>query len=72
MRKRFYNDRNGGLYNTLKEAKGSSPNPYVYRAWVSDEGKIQEKELVYAYSEMVCTIKSADAIIEDRLKQKEL
>lgn len=71
MKKSFYNERSGGLYKTLKEAKESSPNPYVYRAWVSDEGKILDKELVYAYGGMVCTIKRADETIAKRLKQKE-
>lgn len=72
MKKLFYNERSGGLYKTLKGAKESSPNPYVYRAWVSDEGKILDKELVYgALAPMVCTIKRADEIIAERLKQKE-
>lgn len=72
MKKRFYNERSGGLYKTLKEAKGISLNPYVYRVWLSDEGKILDKELVYgALAPMVCTIKRADEIIAERLKQKE-
>lgn len=71
MKKLFYNERSGGLYKTLKGAKGSSPNPYVYRAWVSDDWIILDKEPVYAYGGMVCTIKRADEIIAERLKQKE-
>ena len=71
MKKRFYNERSGGLYKTLKEAKGISLNPYVYRVWLSDEGKILDKEPVYAFGGMVCTIKRADEIIAERLKQKE-
>lgn len=70
MKKRFYNERSGGLYKTLKEAKESSPNPYVYRAWVSDEGNILEKYPVFAYGDMVCRIKDADQRIEEKLKNK--
>ncbi len=71
MKKRFYNERSAGLYKTLKEAKGISPNPYVYRVWISDEWKILGKELIYAYGGMVCTIKRADEIIAEKIKQKE-
>ena len=62
----FLNERTGKTYRTLSHAKKSSKAPYVYRVWLKD-GKILDKELLYAYGESLRTIKSADEEIYNRL-----
>lgn len=63
--KRFYNQKTEKTYRTLSHAKKSSKTPYVYRAWLQD-GKILDKELIYAYGESLTTIKRADEEIYKR------
>ena len=62
----FLNERTGKTSRTLSHAKKSSKSPYVYRVWLKD-GKILDKELLYAYGESLRTIKSADEEIYNRL-----
>ena len=62
----FYNEKTGKTYKTLALAERSSNYPYVYRCWLRD-GKILDKELVFAYGDSVCTIKKADENIYNRL-----
>lgn len=62
----FLNERTGKTSRTLSHAKKSSKDPYVYRVWLKD-GKILDKELLYAYGESLGTIKSADEEIYNRL-----
>nr|DAV42255.1 MAG TPA: hypothetical protein [Caudoviricetes sp.] len=62
----FYNEKTESTYRTLSSAKKSSKNPYVYRAWLQN-GKILDKELIYAYGQSVTTIKRADECIYNRL-----
>lgn len=65
----FYNERTEKTYRSLSDAKKSSKNPYVYRAWLQN-GEILDKELIYAYGESVATIKKVDEIIYNRLIKK--
>lgn len=67
MIKNFYNEKTGLYYKSLKEAKLSSKNPYVYRTWLDDNGKLIDMEPLYAYGSALCTIKIADQIIEKRI-----
>lgn len=62
----FYNEKTEKTYRRLLHAKKSSKNPYVYRAWMQD-GKILDKEAIYAYGQSVATIKRADEKIYKRL-----
>ncbi|WP_304331435.1 hypothetical protein [Phocaeicola plebeius] len=61
----FYNEKTEKTYRSLSHAKKSSKTPYVYRAWIQN-GKILDKELIYAYGQSVATIKRADEIIYNR------
>lgn len=70
MIKNFYNEKTGQYYKSLKMAKMSSKNPYVYRTWQDDEGKLIGKEGIYAYGTIICTIKRADQNIEEKLKNQ--
>ena len=62
----FYNEKTEKTYRSLSHAKKSSKTPYVYRAWIQN-GKILDKELIYAYGQSVATIKRADEEIYKRL-----
>lgn len=66
----FYNEKTNGSYKTLSLAKKSSEHPYVYRCWLKD-GKIVDKELIFAYGDIVCTIKYADELILKRLIKRD-
>ena len=70
MIKSFYNEKTGQYYKSLKDAKSSSKNPYVYRTWQDDDGRLIEKVGIYAYGTNICTIKMADQKIEEKLKNQ--
>lgn len=69
--KTFYEEKTKLFYLSLKGAKASTRNPYVYRVWVDRFYKILDKEPLYCYGTNVCTIAKADEIIENRLKETE-
>lgn len=70
MIKNFYNEKTGLYYKSLKAAKLSSKNPYVYRTWQDHDGRLIGKEGIYAYGTSICTIYMADQKISERLKNK--
>lgn len=70
MIKNFYNEKTGQYYKSLKDAKSSSKNPYVYRTWLDDYGKLIGMQGIYAYGTSICTIRMADQEIEEKLKNQ--
>ena len=73
MKKMFLEEKTGEYTAAISTAKGIAlqkrKSPYIYRVWL-DGDKIVGKVLVYAYGESQCTIKRADEIIAEKLKEK--
>lgn len=67
--RKFFEEKTGGMFDTLAAAKKACKYPYVYRVWLLD-GKIVGKCVLYAYGESFCTIKGADEAIERKLISK--
>lgn len=65
--KAFWVENSSQLFKTLKNAKAAHKSPYVYRVWLNSKLEIIGKEPVWGYGTQITTIKSADAIIADRL-----
>lgn len=69
IQKKFFEEKTGGMFDTLAAAKKACKWPYVWRVWLQ-EGKIVGKCVLYAYGESFCTIKGADEEIARKLNLK--
>lgn len=70
IQRKFFEEKTGGMFDTLAAAKKACKWPYVCRVWLQD-GKIVGKCLLYAYGESVGTIKGADEAIDRKLNIKD-
>ena len=69
IQRKFFEEKTGGMFDTLAAAKKACKWPYVQRVWLQ-EGKIVGKCVLYAYGESFCTIKGADEEIARKLNLK--
>lgn len=65
--KAFWEQHTNKLFKTLKIARTAHKTPYVYRVWLNSKLEIIGQEPVWGYGTQISTIKSADAIIAERL-----
>lgn len=59
IQRKFFEEKTGGMFDTLAAAKKACKWPYVQRVWLQD-GKIIGKCVLFAYGESFGTIKAAD------------
>lgn len=69
IQKKFYEEKTGGMFDTLAAAKKACKWPYVCRVWLQ-EGKIVGERVLHAYGESLCTIRFADEEIARKLNLK--
>lgn len=65
----FYEKNSGTFHKTLKAARAASKFPYVSRCWKQGT-YVAEMVPVYCYGDSVCTVRSADKEIENKMRKE--
>lgn len=63
IQRKFFEEKTGGMFDTLAAAKKACEGPHVRRVWLQD-GKIIGKCTLYIYGKSVCSVKTADKELE--------